>query len=222
MEPTAVWVVGAALILVMAAPNVAGTWRPVRGTPLDFTWNFVWIASVSRMVLGYLIVPLSMIVFGVLNLYLGLRTATRADRRRSLWVFAGFAVALWMILVAWPLLFLDDLPDAVSVWGVPLVLFAPLVIVVCLSVAVFYRGDIDPALVIRRSTVYGALGVAFVILFAVSESLVSDLLVDRLGLPDAAGGALLGGLAAAVVLPFRGRLTGWVDRVGPRSGAPAT
>ncbi len=222
MKPAAVWAVGATLILVMAAPSVGGTRRQGTGMPLDFTWNLEWIAGISQWVLGYVIVPLAMIVFGVLNLFLGLRTAAGADRRRSLWVFAGFAVALWMILVAWPLLFLDDLPDAVSVLGVPLVLFAPLVIVVCLSVAVFYRGDIDPALVIRRSTVYGALGVAFLILFAVAESLVSDLLADRLDLPDAAGGALLGAFAALVVLPFRGRLAGWVDRFGPRSGAPTS
>ena len=218
MEPAAVWAVGAALILVMAAPNVGGTWSPRTATPVDVTWTVWWITIGWRIVLGYVIVPLSMMVFGVLNLFLGLRTATGMDRRRSLWVFAGFAVALWMVLVAVTLLFIGDLPDAVSIWGVPLFLFAPLVIVTCLFVAVFYRGDIDPALVIKRSTVYGTLGVAFVVLFAVAESLVSDLLVDRLGLPDAAGGALLGGLAAAVVIPFRRRLTAWVDRVGPRSG----
>lgn len=132
-------------------------------------------------------------------------------------MFAGFATALWMITVGLTLSFLGDLPDLVTVWGVPLVLFAPLVIVASLSVAVFYRGDIDPPLMIRRSTVYGTLGVAFVVLYAVSESLVSDLLVNQMGLPEPVGGAILAALTALVVISARGRFTRWVARVGPRS-----
>ena len=216
--PVIVWSMGGTLILIMAAPAVGRTWTPASSTP-EISWNLFWILAVSRMILGYLILPMGMMGLGVLNLYRGLRTATERDRARSLWVFAGFFSAFWMITIGSTLNFLGDLPDPVTVWQVPLVLFAPLVIVVCLTVAVFYRGDLDPALVIRRSTVYGALGVLFVGLFAVAENLVSDSLVNRMGVPDTVGGALLAVFVALIVIPLRRRLTALVTRLGPRSAS---
>ena len=225
--PAVVWGAGVALILTMAAPVVGTPWNPLGSAmwnqpapPIEVTWNVQWVLAVFRMALGYVVVPLCMIALGVLNLFSSLVTSTGHDRRRGLWVFVGFSIAMWMVFLAIPLAFIDEetLPVWLTGWSVPFVLLAPAVIVACLAVAIFYRGDLDPALIIRRSTVYGLMAVLFVVLLAVGESLVSDLFVDRIGLSDAAGGALVAGITALLVLPLRGRFRNLLDRIGPRSG----
>ena len=217
--PAVVWGAGVALILTMAAPVVGTPWNPLGSAmwnqpapPIEITWNVQWVLAVVRMVSAYVVAPLALIALGVLNLFSGLATSTGDDRRRSLWVFVGFSIAMWMVFLGIPLaLWLTG-------WSIPFVLLAPAVIVACLAVAIFYRGDLDPALIIRRSTVYGLLAVLFVVVLAVGESLASDLFVDRIGLSDAAGGALVAGITALLVLPLRGRFRNLVDRIGPQSG----
>lgn len=224
LHPSFVWALGGVLILTMATPVIGNPprggepWAPA-GPPLDVTWNARWMLVVVKMMLGYVIVPLGMITVGVLNLLSGLLTSTGAERRRSLWIFAGFSMALWMVMVSIPLAFFGDeaLPDWLTALAIPGIFLAPAVIVVCLAVAIFYRGDLDPALMIRRSTVYGLLAIAFVGLYAAGESLLSDFLVERLGLPPATGGALIAGVTTVVVIPLRQRLRRVVDRMGPSS-----
>ena len=160
-------------------------------------------------------------VFGVQNLFSGFRAADRPDRRRSLWVFAGFTVALWMLFIDITFMLLPPLPIPIDTSGV-LFLLSPTVIVVSLTTGVFYRGDLDPALVIKKTTVYGVLGTLFLILFAGVESLASEMLEERLGLPGLLGGVVAGSFVALVILPFRHRITGWVDRIGPAVSAPSS
>ena len=52
----------------------------------------------------------------------------------------------------------------------------------------------------------------FIILFAVVESLVSEVVEARLGLPDMVGAAVSGGLVAAIILPLRGGFSRGVDQ----------
>ena len=80
---------------------------------------------------------------------------------------------------------------------------------------VFRHGILDPRLAIRRTTVYGALGVLFIVLFAVVESLVSEILEARLGLPTMLGAALAGATVALIVIPLRGKFSRWMDRWMP-------
>lgn len=229
LHPSVVWGFGAVLIFVMAAPSIGnpyprGSEPWTRGAPpVDITWHARWILAVLRMVLGYLLVPLGMITIGVLNLLSGLLTSTGDERRRSMWIFAGFSTALWMVLVSIPLAFVggETLPEWLTALAFPGIFLAPAVIVACLAVAIFYRGDLDPALMVRRSTVYGLSAVAFVGLYAAGESLLSDFLVGRLGLPGPTGSALIAGLSTMLVLPLRRRLRGAVDRVGPSSASVA-
>ena len=64
------------------------------------------------------------------------------------------------------------------------------------------------------TTVYGAVGALLIILFAVVESLVSEALEARMGLPDLVGAALAGATVALIVIPLRGRFSKWSP--GPR------
>ena len=60
------------------------------------------------------------------------------------------------------------------------------------------------------TTVYGAVGALLIILFAVVESLVSEALEARMGLPDLVGAAIAGATVALIVIPLRGRFSRWM------------
>jgi len=76
-----------------------------------------------------------------------------------------------------------------------------------------YSGAFDVRPIINKTTVYGTLGVLAIVVFASVESLVSEVLEARLGLPDMVGAAVSGGIVAAIVLPLRGRFSARVSRL---------
>ncbi len=221
VDPRVVWAVAAVLISVFSVPWLNQTWAPAPG--VGRWWEYLPSGDLKRVVsvlfiMLYVTIPLGLIVFGVQNLLSGVRALGGENRRKSLWVFAGFTVAMWMLVISIAILLLPSyLFDPVDM-AVLLFLLSPTVIVISLTAGLFYRGDLDPALVIKKTTVYGVLGTLFLVLFAVVESVVSEILENRLGLPGLLGGAVAGGFVALIVLPFRHRLTGWVDRIGPRTG----
>jgi hypothetical protein len=100
-----------------------------------------------------------------------------------------------------------------SVLGVvvPLLVLAPLVLVMCAAIGILYAGAIDPALVLRRSTVWGAIGAAGVILFAGIENALFSLLEERLHLPAFAGAMISGAIVAVMLVPVRARVQRWVN-----------
>jgi hypothetical protein len=209
--PVFVWSAAAALILIMVAPAVGRPWTPP-GAPIDIAWTPLWVLAIARMVIGYAIVPILLMALGVVNLCRGARSANGRERRRTLWVFAGFSSAFWMVTISIAAFFLQDVLPEPAFLLLAQVLLAPLVIVVCLAVAVFYRGDLDPVLVLRRGAVYGAIGVLFVAVLAVAESLASDALVERLGIPSLMGDALLAAAVALLMVPAKRVLAQSMER----------
>ena len=72
------------------------------------------------------------------------------------------------------------------------------------------------------TTLYGALGAILIILFAVMESLVSEALEARMGLPDLVGAALAGATVALIVIPLRGRFLKRMDKLMPKRAGSIT
>ena len=114
-----------------------------------------------------------------------------------------------MVLLGLLTPFLPELPGRVDLGLPALLLLAPLVLVVCLGVSVFYKGEIHPALVINRATVYGVLGIFMIALFSTAESLLSEVLENALGFSSLASSASLGGLVAVLLIPLRPILARW-------------
>ena len=89
--------------------------------------------------------------------------------------------------------------------------------------AILYSGAFDVRPLINKTTVYGTLSVLFIVLFAVVESLVSELIEARLGLPNMLGAGLSSALVAAIVLPLRGpfgrRVSRWMASAEGQPGA---
>jgi hypothetical protein len=218
-----VWgVTAVALILLELAPPVlarlAGVPDTGAGAPAFVP------AMIGLALFTYVALPLAAFALGTRNLRASYRSASADERRRILWVVAGFAVSAWLILGALGLLFaiaaLDVQLEALGV-VVPVAIFiAPLVLVTCAAIGILRSGAVDPALVLRRSTVYGALGVLAVIAFASLENALSALVEARLGLPGVIGSMIAGALVAAVLIPVRAPLQRMVARrAHHRSGA---
>jgi hypothetical protein len=158
-------------------------------------------------------------IIGMRNLLAGFRVAQAEERRRLLWLVAGTSIAGWMILV--PLLgipivaltpfSIDWLPFVAGLLWV----FAPAVLVGAVGVAIFYSGAVDPALVLKRSTIYGILGTAAFVLFTALESVLSNLFEATFGLPGLAGSIVAGCVAAGFMIPVRGQLARMSQRASP-------
>lgn len=191
------WIVGA-----VAVASFALTWRGVG-----------WAEGVSFVAIGPFFV-VSTILFGA-----GFALVDQQRRDSALWVYQGLSLGLIMCTAVPGTIAVMVWVVGLDLWylGIAMLVAAagPLVLVSCLAIAVFWEGVLDPRLAIRRTTVYGTLGVLFIILFAVVESLVSEFVEARLGLPNMAGAATSGALVAAIVLPLRGRFSRAVNRLIP-------
>lgn len=95
------------------------------------------------------------------------------------------------------------------------ILAIPPVVLVCLYLAVFYDGLLDPTLAIRRTTVYGTMGLVFLFLFAGLGSLAENWLESSVGLPGSLGTVLIGGTSAVVLVPVKRRMDHFINRILP-------
>lgn len=218
-----------ALLVVKVVPDAVAqllgpSIGPERGN------GFFMTAPLSAL-LTFVILPLGALLFGTHNLRSSYRIASDDGRRRILWVVSGFSTASWMVLCAAGLLgamlTLDVELGAFEALGaaIPLALFlAPFTVVVCAAIGILWSGALDPALVLQRSTVYGALGAFGVVAFAGLESALSAWVEERLGLPGFTGSMLAGATVAAALIPVRGPLKRVVVRYARRiadfDGAP--
>ena len=162
--------------------------------------------------------PLVAIGLGIRNLASGYGLASRADRKRVLWLVAGVSAAGWMILGSVSGFFLAvvlGLPNWIPVGLMILLVLAPTVLVVTCAIALFYAGSVDPGLVLKRSTVFGALGATGILLFAGLEEVLSEWVGSRMGLPGAVGSLLAGSLAAGLMIPLRKTVGRAASRILP-------
>jgi hypothetical protein len=130
------------------------------------------------------------------------RSADAEGRRRLLWLAQGmvaFAMVAALQVALVVLTRVTPLRIPLAAWEYWLRLAALVAGLAFLAVAVFYRGALDPALVLRRTAVYGIVGLGLVFVFTAVEDLTSSWLAERLGLGETAGSWLAGGVVALIV-----------------------
>jgi len=180
-----------------------GRWGPWMAAFVAWgvTWTDVLPLTPRRgMALAFGVAIVSLINWG--GMY---RVADAAGRRRVLWlaqgmvafsVIGGLQVALVVLVQTTPL----QIP--IPGWEYWLRLAALFAALGFLAVAVFYRGALDPGLVLRRTTLYGLGGVALVFVFTAIEDLTAAWLTDRIGLGENAGSWFAGGVVALLLGPI--------------------
>ena len=208
LNPAIVWgVAGALAINFLWSGGGSGGGERVDTSGVAL-WVIIWVAA---SLIFFALIPLVGMAVGAMNLRAGYVTSIESERKKILWVVSGCVGGTCMILAAFASLLVPKVP--VLEWTSYFLLllpFAPLVLVTCLGIAVFYKGEIHPALVIKRATVYGILGVFLIAMFSAAESLLSEVLENALGFSNLASAALLGALIAVLLIPLRRPLSRWV------------
>jgi len=226
LSPAIVWGVGTGAAIHMLGPLL---W-PRRAQVSDggaVGWSDLGpsvLLGMAALGILYIGLPLLGMTAGALNLRTGYASSNEAERKKILWVVVGCVIGTCLILGAVAGLVVVDSGVPVLEW-VSIFLwlwpFSPLVLVLCLAMAVFYRGAIHPALVIRRATVYGMLGVLLVVGFSAAESLLSEVVEEALGLSNTVGAVMTGVLITVLLIPLRGPLSRWAGRWLPDADGEA-
>jgi hypothetical protein len=90
-----------------------------------------------------------------------------------------------------------------------------LALVICISAAVFYAGAISPALVIRKTFIYGMTAALLLFTYAIVEAFLVNLLVDVTSISDRFASALLGTLFGLAFHPIKNRMEHALRRLSP-------
>jgi hypothetical protein len=166
---------------------------------------FLWVLASAAVVAALVI--LGMLGLAVAFFIRGYRRADAEARRSALWLLVGVAGSAMLILASVLLMALDTAlpvtPGLLSRHAPFVILFAPLLMVVCVGVAILYSGALDPRLALRRSTINGIAGTVGLLVFAGLENSLSAWVEGRLGLPGTIGSFLAGAASAGVFLPVQ-------------------
>ena len=150
------------------------------------------------------------------------------SRKQITWIYLGLLyilILLHIIWLGWIFLILFGffelggiLMMAQFTVAAPLLWF---IFILTLMISIFYHGSIDPRLVIKKSAVYGFMGVVLTTLFVAIEGSLQTHAILQFGLHDQTGAIVTGTVAAVLFGPVRNKMEvkveGFIDRILPVS-----
>jgi hypothetical protein len=212
---------------IASSPTLWGKMRPLRAVLIFFlhapaVWAFVTAAQLLQHVAANLhfaeAIRLLIVLMGVVYFYLMYRSGDTEARSKVLWFFEAAFASLILSLIAEgvrAVLHGSGSPTLRVTLSVLIYFLNSLALVVCISAAVFYAGAISPALVIRKTFIYGATAALLLFGYAIVESYVVNLVVEVAGISDRFASALLGTLFGLAFHPIKNRMENALRRFGP-------
>jgi hypothetical protein len=176
-----------------------------------------WATVIALTVFGsyapfdssHAIARIVLILIGAIYFHMSYSSGDAEARRKVLWFFQGVMVIviLSIISLAFRTVFAQsvqaEIRDFVSLG---LSVLHTLVLLACLSIAIFYAGAISPALVVRKTFVYGTVVAMLVFAFSVLQDVVIDSLVDGFGVSGRFMDAVLGTALGLAFYPITRRV----------------
>ena len=176
----------------------------------------VWLFVISATLLAEFIGPLqvtdatrlTIVLVGLIFIYIMYRSGDLETRRKVLWFFE---MALASLIIG---LLLQGVRAVLHDTGSPtlrlsifvlLICANYLIYVICICSAVFYSGAISPALVIRKTFVYGVTTALLLFTYATVETFLVNFLVDKTGISDRFASTLLGTVLALAFHPIKNK-----------------
>jgi len=173
---------------------------------------------------AHVFVPMWMAITatGILFFYITLRGPDIEARHKVLWFFEAALAAAIITMFAGALdLALGDsmTPDVRAVIQLIFNIATGITMVVCFATAVFYAGAISPALIVRKTLVFGATVGLLLFLFAVVEIYVAHSLIHALHINDRFASAVLGAIFGLAFHPLKQRIEHFLKRFAPKDKA---
>jgi hypothetical protein len=212
---------------IVSSPTIWAKMRPLRVVLIFFLRaSAVWVFVTGATLLTMLArnpdfseaIRLVIVLTGVVYFYVMYRAGDVERRRKVLWFFEAALASLVISLVSEGVRAVLHGTGSPTLRVVLSVFFNSanyLALVICISAAVFYAGAISPALVIRKTFIYGATAALLIFTYAIVEAFLVNLLVDVAGIGDRFASALLGTLFALAFHPIKNRMEHVLQRFGP-------
>jgi hypothetical protein len=203
---------------IASNPTIWGRIKPLRLVLIFFlhapaVWVFVTGAVLLAVFAGNPhfgeAIRLVIVLMGLVYFYVTYRVSDVQTRRKVLWFFEAALATLVIGLVAEgvnAVLHGTGSPTLRVVLSVFINSAKCLAQVICISAAVFYAGAISPALVIRKTFIYGATAALLLFTYATLEAFLVNFLVDVAGIGDRFASALLGTLFGLAFHPIKNRM----------------
>jgi hypothetical protein len=212
---------------VASSRTIWGRIRPLRAVLIFFLRSSaVWVFVTAAALLSQFApsshfaeaIRLVIILIGLIYFYVMYRSGDLETRRKVLWFFElALASLLIGLLLEGVRAILHDSSSASLGVVLSMLLFAANLIaqVFCICAAVFYAGAMSPALVIRKTFIYGMTTALLLFTYATVEALLVNLLVDVTGISDRFASALLGTVFGLAFHPIKNRMEHVLRRFGP-------
>jgi len=203
---------------IASSPTIWGKVKPLRVVVTFFlrapaVWGFVIGATLLGLLNGnpHLgeVLRLLIVLVGLVYFYVMYRSGDAEARSKVLWFLEAALAALILGLIAEgarAVLHGTGSSTLRVVLSVLINFVNSLAEVVCICAAVFYAGAISPALVIRKTFVYGATAAFLLFTYATVEAFIVNLIVDVAGISDRFASALLGTLFGLAFHPIKNRM----------------
>ena len=212
---------------IATSRTIFGRVKPLRAVLIFFlcapaVWVFVASATIITRLSDNLTVTsanwITIVLIGLTYFYIMYRSGDVETRRKVLWLFELTLLSLVLkvlLLAADAVLQHGNSETLRVVVSVLLDSARSLAQVFCISMAVFYAGAISPALVIRKTFVYGVTVALLLFAYATMEAFVANLLVDKIGVSNSFANALLGTVLALAFHPIKNRMENSLRRFSP-------
>ena len=203
---------------ITSSSTIWGRISPLRVVLIFFlrapaVWVFVTGATLLAVFAGNPhfgeAIRLVIVLIGLVYFYVTYRASDVETRRKVLWFLEAALATLVISLVADganAVLHGTGSPTLRVVLSVFINSAKCLAQVICISAAVFYAGAISPALVIRKTFIYGMTAALLLFTYATLEAFLVNLLVDVAGIGDRFASALLGTLFGLTFHPIKNRM----------------
>jgi hypothetical protein len=180
------------------------------------------VIAVTRDVRVILPMWMGITATGILYFYMTFRGRDVEARHKVLWFFeAALAAAITTIAAGALDLALGQsmTPGVRAVIQLIFNIVNGLVMVICFAAAVFYAGAISPALIVRKTLVYGATVGLLLFLFAVFEIYVAHSVMHAFHVNDRFASAVLGAIFGLAFHPLKHRIEQFMKRFAPKDKA---
>jgi hypothetical protein len=218
---------------IVSSRTIWGRIKPLRAILILFLRApAVWVFVAAPVILSlFMDIPVfnhvhwfAIVMMGVIYFYIMYRSGNVETRRKVLWFFELTLFLLVINLLRRGIYAVLPNNSSETLRVIILAVYHAVFSVAqlfCVCMAVFYAGAISPALVIRKTFVYGVTAALLLFAYATAEAFVTNFLTDKIGVSNSFANALLGTVLALAFHPIKNRMEHALKRLGPQpTGIP--